>query len=199
MDERKQRFEERYRTGNMPWDIGRPDYNLIQILDAYEIPRGKALEIGCGTGDNALFLAEKGFEVVGTEIVEQAQEAACKKAKKRGKECRFVLMDILEREIPGGPFVFAFDRGCFHSFDSEEKRKRFARSVKEHLGAGGYWLSLIGNADEDRKGPGPPQRTALEIVQAVEPFFEIILLQSGHFDSNLKPPPRNWVMLARRR
>ena len=199
MDERKQRFEERYRMGNMPWDIGRPDHNLIQILDAYEIPRGKALEIGCGTGDNALFLAEKGFEVVGTEIVEQAMEAACKKAKKREKECRFVLMDILEREIPGRPFVFAFDRGCFHSFDSEENRKRFARSVKEHLGPGGYWLSLIGNADEERKGPGPPQRTALEIVQAVEPFFEIILLKSGHFDSNMKPPPRNWVMLARRR
>ena len=199
MDERKRRFEERYRLGNMPWDIGRPDYNLKKILDEYEIPRGKALEIGCGTGDNVLFLAEKGFQVVATEIVEQALNAACQKAKKRGAQCRFVLEDILEKEIPGGPFVFAFDRGCFHSFDSPEGRKRFASSVKEHLLPGGYWLSLIGNADEERQGPGPPQRSAREIVEAVEPYFEIILLKSSHFDSNMNPPPRNWILLARRR
>ncbi len=199
MSERKRRFEERYRTGNMPWDIGRPDHNLRQILQAYEIPRGKALEIGCGTGDNALFLAENGFDVVATEIVEKALDAACKKAGERGKSCRFVLEDILQKRISGGPFVFAFDRGCFHSFDSPETRRRFAEAVKEHLLPGGYWLSLSGNADEDRQGPGPPQRTARQIVEAVEPFFEIMLLRSGHFDSNMKPPPRNWILLARRR
>ena len=199
MDDRKKRFEESYRTGNKPWDIGRPDFNLKEILKTYEIPRGRALEIGCGTGDNAIFLAKNGFEVTATEIVDQAITEACKKAEAKGGACRFVLEDILRSDIQGSPFSFVFDRGCFHSFDSPETRRRFAQRVFQHLEPGGYWLSLIGNADEDRQGPGPPQRTAREITEAVEPFFEIILLKSGHFDSNMRPPPRNWVMLARRR
>ncbi len=199
MDERKRCFEQRYQTGNMPWDIGRPDFNLRQVLATYDIPRGPALEIGCGTGDNAIFLAKSGFDVTATEIVEMALEAARKKAEAEGINGRFILQDILETDIEGSPFVFVFDRGCFHSFDTPEKRKRFAQSVARHLVHRGYWLSLLGNADEHRQGPGPPQRTACEIVEAVEPFFEIIVLKSGHFDSNLKPPPRNWIMLGRRR
>ena len=199
MDEHKRRFEERYRTGNMPWDIGRPDFNLRQILRNLDIPRGRALEIGCGTGDNAMFLAGKGFDVTATEIVDRALKAACRKAEEKGVRCHFVLKDILRKGIPGAPFNFVFDRGCFHSFDSRDERKRFAEIVAGHLAPGGYWLSLLGNADEKRKGPGPPQRTALEIIEAVEPFFEIMLLKSGYFDSNMKPPPRNWILLARRR
>ncbi len=183
----------------MPWDIGRPDFNLRQILHTYDIPRGKALEIGCGTGDNAIFLAKEGFEVTATEIVAMAIEAARRKAKDHGVSCRFILEDILEKDIDKASFVFAFDRGCFHSFDSPEKRRQFAKAVCMHLSPGGYWLSLIGNADEVREGPGPPQRSAREIVEAVEPFFEILLLKAGNFDSNMKPPPRNWILLARRR
>ena len=199
MDERKRRFEQRYLSGNMPWDIGRPDFNLKEILENYDIPVGRALEIGCGTGDNAIFLAERGFDVTATEIVEMALDAACQKAGKKGTGCTFLLQDILKKKISGAPFDFVFDRGCFHSFDSPVERRRFAESVAAHLVPGGYWLSLLGNADEDRQGPGPPQRTAREIVEAVEPLFEIVLLKSGHFDSNMKPPPRNWILLARRR
>lgn len=197
MDKHKRRFEEIYRSGNMPWDIGRPDFNLRQILKTFDIAGGRALEIGCGTGDNAMFLAQSGFDVTATEIVDRALEAACSKAKDKGVNCRFVLKDILEKDIPCTPFNFVFDRGCFHSFDSPDKRKKFAQVVAGHLAPGGYWLSLLGNADEKRQGPGPPQRTALEIIEAVEPFFEIILLKSSCFDSNMKPPPRNWILLAR--
>jgi hypothetical protein len=46
------------------------------------------------------------------------------------------------------------------------------------------WLTLVGNADEDRKGPGPPQRTAGDIVLAVDSYFEVLSLISSHFGSN---------------
>jgi hypothetical protein len=85
-----------------------------------------------------------------------------------------------------------FDRGCFHSFTSEDDRSRFANNVAAHLEKAGLWLTIIGNADEHRQGPGPPQRTAADIVLAVEPYFEILLLQTSHFGSNRPKPLRAW-------
>ena len=71
--------------------------------------------------------------------------------------------------------------------------------MSEHLEQDGLWLSLIGSADEQRQMPGPPQRTAKDIVCAVEPYFEILSLVSSHFGSNRPVPPRAWVCLMRKR
>jgi len=110
-----------------------------------------------------------------------------------------VVGDIMTSRIEGAPFGFAFDRGCFHTLGSDQERTRFAEIAHGHLGTDGLWLSLIGNADEHRGGPGPPQRTARDIVNAVEPYFEILSLVSGSFGSNHPHPPRAWVCLMGRR
>jgi methyl halide transferase len=85
------------------------------------------------------------------------------------------------------------------SVDSDEDRTKFAEQVHRHLGDDGLWLSLIGNADEMRDIPGPPQRTARQIANAVEPFFEILSLVTSHFEVNLPDEPRAWVCLMRKR
>ena len=59
--------------------------------------------------------------------------------------------------------------------------------------------SLIGNADERRDSSGPPQRSALDIVSAVENSFEILLLAAGHFDTNRTTAHRNWICLLKKR
>jgi len=84
----------------------------------------------------------------------------------------FIVSEILTSRVEGAPFGFAFDRGCFHALSSDKERKSSAENVNGHLGKDGLWLSLLGNADERRDGPGPPQRTARNIVNAVEPSFE---------------------------
>ena len=99
----------------------------------------------------------------------------------------------------GAPSGFAFDRGCFHTLNSDEERKNFAENVAAYLEKGGLWLSIIGNADEQRDNPGPPQRTARDIVNSVEPYFEILSLVSSQFESNRSNPPRAWVCLMRKR
>jgi len=63
----------------------------------------------------------------------------------------------------------------------------------------GIWLSIVGNADEHRDNPGPPQRTARDIVNSVESYFEILSLVSSQFESNRPNPPRAWVCLMRKR
>jgi SAM-dependent methyltransferase len=157
------------------------------------------LDIGCGTGDNAIWLAQNHFQVIGTDTSDIALEKAKEKASKANVACDFILVDFLNNKIEGAPFGFVFDRGCFHSFSSENDRRRFAQNVATHLEEAGLWLTIVGNADEHRQGPGPPQRTAGDIVLAVEPYFEVLSLTSSHFGSNRPNPPRAWVCLMRRR
>jgi SAM-dependent methyltransferase len=203
------RFKQRYQStewlrrhppgGDTPWDIGKPDFNLIQTVAATPIKPCKALEIGCGTGDNAIWLAQQNFQVVGIDASEVAIEKAKSKAGESNVKCDFIVSDIMTSRIEGAPFGFAFDRGCFHTLDSDQERRRFAEIVHGYLGADSLWLSLIGNADEQREEPGPPQLTASDIVNATEPCFEILSLVSGSFGANRPQPPRAWVCLMRRR
>jgi SAM-dependent methyltransferase len=193
------RFKERYKAGDTPWDIGKPDFNLIEIVAKIPIKSCKALDIGCGTGDNSIWLAQKLFQVTGTDISEIAIEKAKEKASKSDVKCTFLVVDFFRNRIEGAPFGFVFDRGCFHTFDSDKERKRFAKNVASSLEKDGLWLSLIGSDNERSQGPGPPQRTANDIVAAVESYFEILSLTSSHFDSNRPDPPRCWVCLMQKR
>jgi SAM-dependent methyltransferase len=193
------RFKERYRAGDTPWDIGKPDSNLIQAVTTTPIKPCKALEIGCGTGDNSIWLYQQSFHVVGIDASEVAIEKAKEKALKANATCIFLVGDVLTSPIEGAPYGFAFDRGFFHTLASDKERRRCAEKVHGHLGENGLWLSLLGNADEQRDGPGPPQRTARDIATAVEPYFEILSLVSGSFGSNRPNPPRAWVCLLRKR
>ncbi len=192
-------FKQRYKAGETPWDIGKPDPNLIQTVDAVPIQPCKALDIGCGTGDNAIWLSQKGFRVAGVDTSEIAIEKAKEKALNARAECTFWVSDILKNPLEGAPFGFVFDRGCFHTLGSHAEREGFAEKVDGLLETAGLWLSLLGNADELRNGPGPPQRTARDIVNAVEPHFEILSLSSGAFGSNHTNPPRAWICLMRKR
>lgn len=192
-------FREAYREGFAPWDIGKPDVNLIQSVTKLPIAPCKTVEIGCGTGDNTIWLSQQGFQVVGVDASEMAIEKAQEKTANANATCSFVVLDILKSHVEGAPFGFAFDRGCFHTVGSGEERTTFAKQVHRHLEDGGLWLSLIGNADEQRVSEGPPRRTAREIVNAVEPHFEILSLVSAYFETKLPEPPRAWVCLMRKR
>jgi SAM-dependent methyltransferase len=195
----EKRYKERYEAGETPWDIGKPDFNLIQTVTTTPIEPCKALDIGCGTGDNAIWLSQQNFHVIGIDTSEVAIKKAKEKALKANVKCTFIVIDFLTSRVEGAPFGFVFDRGCFHSLNSDKERKNFAQNVNAHLEKDGLWLSLVGNADEQRHTPGPPQLTARDIVNAVEPYFEILSLASSYFGSNRPNPPRAWVCLMRKR
>ena len=124
---------------------------------------------------------------------------ALKKSEQKSLHAEFYVRDILRDEIPGNPYDFAFDRGCFHTFDKKKQRRDYARRVHNLLDEGGHWLTLMGNFDDGRIDIGPPKRTALEVVTAVEPLFEILQLKQGRFDSNDAVPSKIWVVLMRKR
>ncbi len=199
MNERMHRWNERYLTGDLPWDTGRHDRNLDRIVTEYGIAPCRALEIGCGYGSNALWLAQRGFDVDATDLSPKAIERARAKAAGQGLAVRFKAGDILADALPRNRYGFIFDRGCFHSFDDPDEQRAFACLVREALADDGWWLSLIGNADDVARAEGPPRRSARQIVDVIEPLFELHLLRTIHFDGNQEDPPRAWACLSRPR
>jgi SAM-dependent methyltransferase len=189
-------WNERYAAGQpLPWDTGTPDPMLVEMIESRAIAPGRTLEVGCGTGTNALFLAEHGFEVLGVDISPLAIDKAREKA---GGRCRFEVVDFLAAAPPGGPFQFVFDRGCLHVFDEERDRARFAEQVAAQLVEGGAWLSLIGSTEGAPRDTGPPRRSARDIMNAIEPALEIVTFRSAAFDvegNALKA----WQCLSRKR
>lgn len=195
----KKRFNKRYKSGDLPWDINRPDFNMVNTLKGFNISPGKAMDIGCGTGDNVFYLAKNGFNATGIDISPKAIEIAKEKALQNKIEADFYVRDIFKDETSAGSFSFIFDRGCFHTFKKKKQRIKYAKKVYDLLEENGYWLSLLGNFDDGRLDIGPPKRTALEIATAVEPFFEIISLKQGRFDSNDEIPSKIWIALMQKR
>jgi len=189
-------WNESYASGQLPWDTGEPELLLVEFVSSGGVAPGPTLEIGAGTGTNAIWLAEHGFDVLGVDVSPLAVERAHAKMEGRSLRCRFAALDFLAAPPPGGPFEFVFDRGCFHVFDEPDDRERFAAQVAAALAPGGMWLSIIGSTEGPPREVGPPRRSAREVALAVEPVLEIVELRSAEF---LGHDAKAWFCLSRRR
>jgi SAM-dependent methyltransferase len=192
-------WNENYETADAPWDTGAPDPYLVELVETGRVPPGRTLEVGCGTGTNALWLAARCFEVVGVDVASRAIELARAKAAGAPGRFEFRPLDFLADPVAGGPFSFVFDRGCFHVFDEPADRARFAARVAALLAAKGLWVSMIGSTEGGARDTGPPRRTARDIADAIEPALEIVELRAIEFDTRLPSAPRAWLCLSRPR
>lgn len=189
-------WNENYASGQLPWDTGEPEPVLVEFVTADAVTPGPTLEIGAGTGTNAIWMAERGFDVLGVDISPLAVERAHSKMEGRALRCHFAVLDFLAATPAGGPFQFVFDRGCFHVFDEPDERQRFAAQVAAVLAPGGLWLSLIGSTEGSPRDVGPPRRSAREVALAIEPALEIIELRSAEFRGH---GAKAWFCLSRQR
>ena len=189
-------WNESYASGQLPWDTGEPEPLLVEFITSAGVAPATALEIGAGTGTNAIWLAERGFDVLGVDVSPLAVKMAHAKMEGRGLRCRFAALDFLDAPPPGGPFQFVFDRGCFHVFDEPGERERFAAHVSAALSPGGLWLSMIGSTEGPSREVGPPRRSARDVTLAIEPVLEIVELRSAEFRGH---GAKAWFCLSRRR
>src|SRR5262245_46633167 len=146
-------WNDRYRDGNLPWDTGWQSSELQRVLSRNTIQPCRALELGCGTGTNGVWLAQQGFEVTGIDVASLAVERAEKRAQAAGAKVHFAVADVFH--LPDlGPFAFFFDRGCYHAV-RRNAPQQYAPAVARQLASGGRGLILAGNAREPHD-PGPP-------------------------------------------
>ncbi len=149
-----------YHDGPAPWDIGRPQPSIVRMAaeDGLTEP---VLDVGCGTGENALYVASLGLPVLGVDVAETALAMARAKAHERGIEIEFAAADALHLERLGRRFSTVLDCGLFHTFDDDERREYVANlaNVTEH-GATVYVLCFSDVGPDT--GPHPVSRDELK-------------------------------------
>ncbi|NUQ62867.1 MAG: class I SAM-dependent methyltransferase [Pirellulales bacterium] len=177
----QERWDAAYRGERAaPWDTGRPSSELARAITSKTVQPGRAVELGCGTGTNAVYLAQQGFQVTAIDIAPTALKLAKEKADQANVKVRWVQADVLNPpELER--FDFVFDRGCYHGV-RRQNAAGYVETVRRLSHPGAKVLIIAGNANETRSG-GPPRVREEEIRQDFAEGFEILSLKEMRFDT----------------
>jgi SAM-dependent methyltransferase len=113
-----------YRLGFTPWEHSEPPEPLAALIEGPQAqPAGAMLDVGCGTGIDAIYVALHGWDVTAIDVVPSVLTRARESARKAGASVRFLRADITrasQAEL-GGPFSLMLDRGCLHSLTAAQR------------------------------------------------------------------------------
>ncbi len=197
-----QLFEQMYQ-GQAPWDTGRPQPAIIKLSEAGQI-RGSVLDVGCGTGENLLYLAARGHDAWGLDFVPVAIERAKAKAAQRKIEAHFIIGDALKLEKLGRRFNTVIDCGLFHTF-ADEERPVFIKGLAEVLRPGGL-LHILCFSDEEPGTEGPRRISQQEIRDSFHDGWKVQRIDRTQFESISRPDgpkfspggPKAWLATIER-
>jgi SAM-dependent methyltransferase len=165
-----------YQDGPAPWDVGQPQPAIVRVASAGGFT-GPVLDVGCGTGENALHLASLGLPVVGVEVAETALAMARAAAEDRGLEVEFVAGDALHLELLGRMFRTVLDSGLFHAFDGEERR-RYAASLGSVTEPSGLLYVLCFSDEGPEAGPHPVSEAELREAFGGGTGWEVVTIEA---------------------
>ncbi|MFC2168192.1 class I SAM-dependent methyltransferase [Acidobacteriota bacterium] len=186
------KLEEAYQNRlqkDIPWNFEDPPDKLVELVTKGEIEPCRALDFGCGTGNYALYLAERGFEMTGVDSSPTAIQIAKENAKKKKLECDFLEMDVLEKfEKIQGTFDFVYDWLLLHHI-YPQNRRIYCKNVRKILNPGGKYLSACFSIDDQYFGGSGKYRETLmgttlyfssenELKKLFDPFFQIEELET---------------------
>ncbi|MCI4319761.1 MAG: class I SAM-dependent methyltransferase [Thermoplasmata archaeon] len=145
---------------DLPWFSEKPFPSLVRAVEERQIlPPGPLLDVGCGAGTNALWLAGQGFRVTGVDISPGAVEGAQRRAQAAGLPAEFRVADALNLPFPRGQFKVVTDVGCFHTLPIP-LREGYVHEVHRVLKPGGTYLPAW-IAREATQQFGPPHRLSV--------------------------------------
>lgn len=165
----------------VPWDTGETPPEVVAAFQAGDIPPGAALDLGCGTGTNVLYMAQQGRQAIGLDFVPEAIAKARDKAQQAGvsERAQFQVADVTrlgELDLP--PCGFALDMGCFHGL-SPDGQRAYAEGLADTLVPGGrYMLYTLDPHSEAGISFGVlPER----VQEVFAPRFAITRMERGGF------------------
>ena len=167
----------KYSLESFGWELGKPRPILVEFVEKDLPKKGKALDLCCGAGTNAIYLAEKDFEVTGVDISRRAIQYAKGKAKQANVEINFIIGSFIDLSFRDEEFGFVFDMGCFHHVKVEE-RKKFIKGVHRVLKkVGNYLLTCFSY----KNGPAWNHFTEKKLISLFSGHFKLI--EFRHYSS----------------
>ncbi len=194
---------------SIPWNITDPPSSLVESIETGRIKPCKAVDLGCGAGNYAVWLAQRGFEVTGIDISEHAIGHARELAESLKVTCSFEAADLLGSLAKfSGQFDFAYDWEVLHHIFPEH-RESYVRNVHNLLRPNGIYFSLCFSfEDSDFGGKGKYRDTPLgttlyfssedELRELFDPLFRISELRTIEIAGKYKPHLANCAWLRRR-
>jgi ubiquinone/menaquinone biosynthesis C-methylase UbiE len=180
-----------------PWDIGRPQQAYVELEQAGKI-QGSVLDVGCGTGEHALYLAQRGHEVWGIDSSPTAIRKAQDKASSRGVNVTLRVADALHLEALDRTFETLIDSGLFHIF-SDEVRPLFIQSLARVLQPGGSYHLLCFSDQQPSTGTGPRRVSRAEISAAFHTGWSVREIQATRFETTAGGETPAWLASITRR
>lgn len=175
-------FEDAY-TDLPPWEIGQPQSEIVRLAEQGEIS-GDVLDVGCGTGENALYLADRGHDVVGVDASSTAIDRATEKGQNRGLDATFRVGDALRLSDLDRQFDTVIDSGLFHVF-SDAERPIFVDGLQSRLHQGGRYHMLC-FSDREPGTWGPRRVSRDEIKETFTGDWTVNEIQPIQFELNIE-------------
>jgi len=148
-------YEIMYRLGITPWVHSEPPEPLVALIEGpRSLPPGDMLDIGCGTGQDAIYAARHNWSVTGLDVVPRALEQARRNARAAGVAARFLHGDISGggRGELGANYTLLMDGGCLHGL-TPAQLLRAAATLTDVAKSGAVLLMLA--FAPGRRGPAP--------------------------------------------
>jgi 2-polyprenyl-3-methyl-5-hydroxy-6-metoxy-1,4-benzoquinol methylase len=185
-----------YRWGTPPW-VGSARSELVELVNEGRLAPGRAIDLGCGEGDNAIFLAQHGFDVTGVDFAPAAVSKARQKALDAGVEIDFVVDDLTDLRNVGGEFDLLVDYGTLDDLGLRQ-REEYVREVVPLARPGALFLLWCFEWE---------LRPLERVLTSVLPFGKLALAPGeahrrfGHHfeierlagEANLQSWPRGWA------
>lgn len=194
---------------NIPWNSESPPEELVDLVNDGTVRPCKAVDLGCGAGNYAIYLAGLGFTVTGIDSSPTAIRIAGEHAKKQGARCRFVVADLLgDLYEVTDTFDFAYDWEFLHHIFPED-RDVYIRNVHKITRPGAMYFSVcFAESDPQFGGTGKYRSTRIgttlyfssesEIRDLVSPYFTIRELKTVDITSKFGPHRAVYLLASRR-
>jgi SAM-dependent methyltransferase len=210
--EEQMRIDEIYKNRpleEIPWNMETPPEPLVELVDSGKVQPCKTIDMGCGAGNYAVYLAEKGFEVTGVDYSPTAIEIAGENANKKGVKCNFIVADVVEEaDKINQTWDFAYGWGLLHHIFPEQ-RQRYVENVYRILNPKGKYLSVcFSQEDTGFGGSGKFRKTSLgsvlyfssedELRELFKSYFKVIDLRTIEISGKFEPHIFNYVFMERK-
>ncbi len=148
------------------WDTGISPPELLTFITTHQ--PGRALELGCGTGTNALSLAKAGWRVTAVDFAYRAIQIAKRKAQREGAEIDFHWENVTRLKSINGPFDLILDIGCFHSLSTKDHANYIANLLRLLSPQGTYLVYVFFKNQAEVLGPGITEEAVQNLSQKLK-------------------------------